>query len=133
MMDNIRYQNGSNMVTDKLFKTARKSYRLSDIEKITFRRTFFWVSLPLAIASYLFLNEFSKYLFAYERVLCVVMYTIVPIACWFIGTLSVTSKSLTNDNAATGYMPHLKQVREAIESAIFTSTDRAEILDDERD
>ncbi len=52
MMESIYYQKGANMVTARLFKTARKTYRISDIEKINLRRPVFWGAVPLAIACY---------------------------------------------------------------------------------
>lgn len=118
-MDQVYYQKGTSLVTSKLFKTARKTYRTTDIEKITLRRPFFFASLPLAVCSYYLRDGYSAYLYDYEQWICIVMFTAVPLVAWFIGTMSVTSKSLTDDTAIVGLMPRLVKLREAVERAIY--------------
>lgn len=118
-MDQVYYQEGARLVTSKLFKTARKTCRTTDIEKITLRRPFFFASLPLAVCSYSLLDSYSAYLYDYEQWICIAMFSAVPLIAWFIGTMSVTSKSLTNDTAIVGLMPRLVKLREAVERAIY--------------
>lgn len=121
-MSDVIYQSGRLLVSSTLFRTARRSYRIRDIERITIKRPLFWFSVPLAIGSYLLLKEYSQYLFEEEKYICLFTMTIVPITFWFIGTLSITSKSYSNDDAITGFMPRLQKTRKAIESVIFNSS-----------
>lgn len=127
-MNNVIYQSGRLLVSSTLFRTPRRSYRIRDIEKITIKRPLFWFSVPLAIGSYFLLKEYSAYLFEEEKYICLLTMTLLPICLWFIGTLSVTSKSYSNDDAITGFMPQLKKARHAIESVILNTavTDQQE-------
>lgn len=118
-MSNVYFNNGKLLVADNLFRTPRRSYRISDIEKVTIKRPMFWMGIPLAIGSFLMLSEYSAYLYQNEKYICIAMFTIVPLILWNIGTLSVTSKSYTNDDAITWFMPSLKKAREALEARII--------------
>ncbi len=133
MNENIIYRNRKIYVSDKLFRTPRRSYRISDIEKITLKRSFFLMCLPLALGSFFLLQEYEPYLYDVEKAVCAAMFTLVPIACWFIGTLSVTSKSYKDDDAITGFMPTLIKAREAIESVIFANPDSIPLLEANHD
>lgn len=117
-MSNEHYKSGSLLVKDNLFRTARRSYRISDIEKLSIKRPMFWVIIPLAVGSFMLLSEYSPYLYQIEKYICLAMFTLVPLIFWNIGTLSITSKSYANDDAVTGFMPRLKKARYAIEECI---------------
>lgn len=134
MTEKIIFKTRSIFVSDRLFRTPRRSYRLSDIEKLTIKRPLFLTSLPLAVGCYFLLKEYAPYLYQGEKAFCVAMFTVAPFLSWFIGTLSVTSKSLRDDDAITGYMPTLRKAREAIEEVIFSSNDNQNLLeaDDEQ-
>lgn len=127
-MSNVIYRSGNLLVRDTLFRTPRRSYRIRDIEKITIKRPLFWFGVPLAVGSYLLLQEFRDYLYSYEQYACVFIFTALPIILWFIGTLSITSKALTNDSAVTGFIPNLKKARAALEQVIFSTNDNQENL-----
>jgi len=118
-MSKIYFDNGKLLVADNLFRTPRRSYRISDIEKVTIKRPIFWMGIPLAIGSFLLLIEYSPYLYEIEEYICIAMFTIIPFILWNIGTLSVTSKSYSNDDAITSLMPSLKQARYALEQRII--------------
>lgn len=118
-MSNVYFNNGKLMVADNLFRTPRRSYRISDIEKVTIKRPLFLLGIPLAIGSFMMLSEYSAYLYSHEKYICLAMFTIFPILLWNIGTLSVTSKSYTNDDAITWFMPSLKKARYALEERII--------------
>ncbi len=120
-MSNTTYKNGALLVQGNLFKTARRSYRISDIEKVNIKRPLFWLGLPLALGCIMLRIEYSAYLYDIEKQLCVVMFTAVPLILWNIGTLSLTSKSYRNDDAVMGFMPTLKKARLALENQIFKS------------
>ena len=122
-MNNIYYKDSRLMVADNLFRTPRRSYRISDIEKVTIRRPLFWMSIPLAIGSFMLLSEYSVYLYQDEKYMCLAMFTLVPLILWNIGTLSVTSKSYTNDDAITWLMPNLNKARNALENHIIKQSE----------
>ena len=118
-MSNVYFNNGKLLVADNLFRTPRRSYRISDIEKVTIKRPLFWLGVPLAIGSFLLLSEYSAYLYQEEKYICIAMFTALPLLLWNIGTLSITSKSYTNDDAITWFMPSLKKARYALEDRII--------------
>lgn len=113
------FKSRSNKVRGNLFKTARRSYRISDIEKVTIKRPLFWFGLPLSIGALLLTTEYSPYLYEIEKQICILMFTVVPVILWNIGTLSLTSKSYRNDDAITGFMPFLKKDRHELENRMF--------------
>ena len=118
-MDQILYQKGQILVTQRLFKTARRSYKIHYIERIHLKRPWFFFGLPISIGSYLLLNNYKEYLYQEEIILCLLMMLVLPVILYFIGTLSITSKSYTNDNAVTGFMPTLKRTRHALEEVLY--------------
>lgn len=122
MNDKIIFETTRMVVTKRLFSTPRKTYRMVDIEKITLKRSVFLVSLPIAVGSLAMLFEYHRYLYSIEQLICVFNALVLPFITWRIGTLSVTSKSLRDDDAITGYMPSLIDARKAIESVILFST-----------
>ena len=80
MMSRVIYQCGNVLVSETLFRTPRRSYRIRDIEKITIKRPLFWFGLPLAVGSFLLQQEFGDYLYPYERYACVFMFTALPLS-----------------------------------------------------
>jgi len=120
-MSNIIYQTKRLLVSDTLFRTPRRSYRIRDIEKLSIKRGYFWFSIPVSAACYFLVTEYYPYLYGYEVNICIALGLSIPIATWFIGTLSVTSKAFNNDDAITGFIPNLQKARQAIEQVIFNS------------
>ena len=118
MTDHNLFHTDRITVTKKLVRTPRKTYRMADIEKITLKRSVFLMSVPLSIGSIAMIFEYHRYLYNIELLLCLFNGLALPFITWKIGTLSVTSKSLRDDDAVTGYMPTLIKAREAIESVI---------------
>ena len=118
-MKNEIYKSGSLLVSGNLFRTPRRSYRITDIEKVTIKRPLFWLGLPLSLGCFMLLSEYSPYLYEIEKQICVGMFTVAPFILWNIGTLSLTSKSYRNDDAVTGFMPRLKRARNALENRMF--------------
>ena len=118
-MQNIIYSKDDIVVSTALFKTARRSYRISDIEKIAIKRPLLWFSLPIAIGSFALLSGFQHYLYVHERWFCMAGIFLLPLLGWYVATLSITSKACTNDVAAIGYMPDLAAARNALDTVIF--------------
>jgi len=52
----------------------------------------------------------------------------VPFILYHIGTLSVTSKSFTNDTALTGWMQTLIKTRQALEAVMYDYLEGNEAL-----
>jgi len=48
-MQKIIYSKDDIIVSTALFKKARRTYRISDIEKIAIKRPLLWFSLPIAL------------------------------------------------------------------------------------
>ena len=127
MLKNAVYKKGEILVTPNLFKTAKRTYQISRIERIQIKRPLFIFSLPISLFSFLLLNNYFDYLYLKEVFICCFLMTGLPLVAYNIGTLSVTSKSYTSDNAITGYMPILKDVRGALESVLYDSQSREEV------
>jgi len=123
-MSHVYYKSGKLLVSNNLFRTPRRSYRISDIEKVTIKRPLFWIGVPIAIGSFMMLTEFSAYLYEEEKYICIALFSLLPLILWNIGTLSVTSKSYANDDAITGFMPSLRNAREALENRIIAQSDK---------
>lgn len=123
-MQSIIFRKDDIVVSTALFKTARRSYRISDIEKIAIKRPLLWFSLPIAIGSFALLSGFQPYLYVHERWFCMAGMFLLPLMGWFIATLNVTSKAYTNDVAAIGYMPTLAAARNALDTVIFQANDK---------
>lgn len=119
MLKDVVFQKGKILVTPQIFKTARRTYKISHIERIHIKRPWFVFSLPLAVGSYFLLNTYAAYLYHYEIYGCYFVMVGLPITLFNIGTLSVSSKALANDSAVTGFMPTLKQTRYALEEVLY--------------
>lgn len=125
-MQKIIFNKDDIIVSTALFKTARRSYRISDIEKIAIKRPLLWFSLPIAVGSFALLSNFQSYLYVHERWLCMAGFILLPLLGWFVATLNVTSKAYTNDVAAIGWMPTLSAARNALDKVIFQTIDKAD-------
>jgi hypothetical protein len=135
-MQNIIFSKDDIVVSTVLFKTARRSFRISDIEKIAIKRPLLWFSLPIAIGSFALLSGYQPYLYIHERWLCMVGIFLLPLLGWYIATLNVTSKAYSNDVAAIGYMPTLSAARNALDMVIFQAnykTDTASNTDEQQE
>lgn len=120
-MNNIVYQKGQILVTPEIFKTARRTYKIAYIERLHLKRPWFIFSIPLSIFSYLLLDTYFAYLYVHEIYICYFVMIVLPLILFNIGTLSVTSKSYTSDNALTGFMPMLRSIRISIEDVLYKS------------
>ena len=127
-MQKIIFSKDDIIVSTALFKTARRSYRISDIEKIAIKRPLLWFSLPIAVGSFALLSNFQSYLYVHERWLCMAGFILLPLLGWFVATLNVTSKAYTNDVAAIGWMPTLSAARNALDKVIFQTIDKADAV-----
>ena len=127
MLKNAVYKKGQIAVTSDIFKTARRTYRIAHIERLQIKRPLFIFSLPISLFSFLLLDRYFDYLYLNEVYICCFLMIGLPLISYNIGTLSVTSKSYTSDNAITGYMPMLKDVRGALESVLYDSQSREEV------
>lgn len=132
-MNDTTYKSGSLLVRGNLFRTPRRSYRISDIEKVTIKRPLFWFGLPLSLGCFVLTTEYAPYLYEIEKQICIGMFTALPLLLWNIGTLSLTSKSYRNDDAVTGFMPRLKRTRTALENRMFEISERANTIATEED
>ena len=119
MLKNVVYQKGRIVITPEIFKTARRTYKISRIERLHLKRPWFVFSLPLSLSSYLLLDTYHAYLYSHEIYACYFIMLALPLILFNIGTLSVTSKSYTSDSAITGFMPFLKDVRSALENVLY--------------
>ena len=127
-MQKIIFSKDDIVVSTVIFRTARRSYRISDIEKTAIKRPLLWFSLPIALGSFALLSGFQPYLYVHERWFCMAGFILLPLIGWFVATLNVTSKAFTNDVAAIGYMPTLAATRNALDKVMFQlneNSDRA--------
>ena len=130
-MQKVIYQKRDICVTTNLFKTSRRSYRISDIEKIALKRPLLWFSIPIALGCLGMLNGFNPYLLAHERWICIAGMLFLPLLGWDFGTLTVTSKAYTNDIAAIGSMSTLADARNALDKVMFRVNDKADVVSHE--
>lgn len=130
MLNNIVYQKGQILITPEIFKTARRTYKIAYIERLHLKRPWFIFSIPLSLFSYLLLDTYYAYLYTHEIYICYFVMIVLPLILINIGTLSVTSKSYTNDNALTGFTPALKRARSALEEVIYSSQKKDSDMDE---
>lgn len=130
-MAQITFNKDGITVSTALLKTGRRSYRISEIEKIAIKRPLFWFSLPIAVGSFALLSNFRFYLYEFEQWLCLAGFIVLPVIGWSIATLNVTSKAYTNDVAAIGWVSTLSEARTALDKVILTNTEAADVVSHE--
>lgn len=127
--ENIYYDDGKFIVTDKNLKTPRKTYRLSRIEKISLRRDPFYFALAIALPLLGFLWAFNGLLYQGERIALVVIPLVLVGLTARLGVLYVESRTL-GEMAALAQMTKLRDVRQAVEDAIDEHHHEQGYLDD---
>lgn len=118
-MSQVLFRSGGLSVDNTMLRTLRFSYPIDKIEKITLTRPLIGYALAISVASGLLLQSFGPYLYEVEKMVCLGVMIFPPLVSWFIGALSVTSKSYSNDQAVIGFMPTLKKARVAIEDVLL--------------
>lgn len=119
------YQKGKIRITGKIFKTARRTYKIQYIERLQIKRPWFLFSLPLSLGAGFLLGAYSEYLYPIETYLCLFTAGVLPILLYNVGVLSVTSKAYINDTAVIGSTARLANIRQALESVMYDPGDKA--------
>ena len=112
-----RYKAPSYVVTKRQFKTKKKTYNISKIEKTEIRRNLIFF-FPMSILSLIFTHKFWDYLYTDEVIFIIAMSIILGIASISLGTLYVYSKAL-GEPALFNFIPILKRVRYDIDEVMF--------------
>ena len=115
-------------VTDRQFKTRRRTYLISKIEKTEIKRNFL-IFLPMFALSFLFTFKFWKFLYNGEIFLLLIFSIVGSIFSFMFGTLQVYSKAL-GEPALFGFIPTLKHIRNSIDNSMI-KMDRARELKEE--
>lgn len=122
----------SYVVTDRQFKTVRRTYKISKIEKTEIRRNLIFI-LPLSILTLSFINKFWIYLYINEVVWGISLALITGLFSISFGTLYIHSKAL-GEPALFGFIPRLRRIRNEIDDAMNELEEKSnytEITNDE--
>mgnify|MGYP000642041802 CR=1 FL=1 len=118
MDEEIKYKKGNFIVTNRQFKTPKRTYQLSKIEKVELKRPAFLMSLPIGSLLIALSFSFSSCIIPfYIRGISFALGVVAILSCWSIGTLYLHSRTLS-DSALTFDMGTLRGIREAIEESI---------------
>jgi hypothetical protein len=104
-------------VTERQFKTKRRTYLISKIEKTEIRRNFI-VFFPIFILCLLFAQKFWDYLYVHEIVILGIVSVIGGYCSFAFGTLYVQSKALC-EPSLLHRVSNLKKIRFAIDDAML--------------
>lgn len=116
------------VVTERQFKTKKKTYKISKIEKTEIRRNFI-VFFPISILSLLFTYKFWNYLYTNEVIFIISLSLIVGFASLLLGTLYIYSKAL-GEPAIFNFIPVLRKIRNEIDEAMFTLEEKEALKKD---
>jgi len=115
------------IVTERQFKTRKKTYKISKIEKTEIRRNFIFL-LPIALLSLIFTYKFWDYLYTGEVFFIISASIITGIASILLGTLYVYSKAL-GEPALFNFIPVLRRVRNEVDDVMFELEEKNETRD----
>ena len=114
---------GSYIVTDRQFKTLRRTYKISKIEKTEVRRNFIFI-LPISVLTLLFINKFWVYIYPGEAFWGITIAVITGLFSISFGTLYIHSKAL-GEPALFGFIPRLRRVRGEVDDAMNNLEERS--------
>ena len=81
------------LVTERQFKTRKKTYKISKIEKTEIRRNLMFF-FPISVLSLMFTYKFWDYLYTNEIIVIISLAIILGLSSLLFGTLYVYSKAL---------------------------------------
>lgn len=113
----VMYENKFCTITDRQFRTKKRTYQISKIEKTEVRRNLL-MFFPICILAFIFTYKFWDYLYVDERIYFIVVPFIIGLISLSFGTLYVYSKAL-GEPALFGFIPLLKKVRTNLDDAMF--------------
>lgn len=111
------------IVTGRQFKTVRRTYKISKIEKTEVRRNLIFI-LPLSILTLLFINKFWIYIYSGEAFWGITIALITGLFSISFGTLYIHSKAL-GEPALFGFIPRLRRIRGEIDDAMNDLEERS--------
>lgn len=115
------------IVTNRQFKTLRRTYKISKIEKTEIRRNFIFI-LPLSILTLLFINKFWIYLYPTEAFWGITIAISTGVFSVLFGTLFIHSKAL-GEPALFGFIPKLKRIRNEVDDAMSELEEKSNYVD----
>ncbi len=119
------------IVTDRQFKTVRRTYKISKIEKTEIRRNLIFI-LPLSILSLLFINKFWVYIYPGEAFWGITIALITGLFSISFGTLYIHSKAL-GEPALFGFIPKLRRIRNEVDDAMNELEEKSNYTDIENE
>lgn len=114
----MKHQSKFCTITDRQFRTKRRTYQISKVEKTEVRRNLL-IFFPICLLALLFTYKFWAYLYTNEKIIILVASSIVGIISLSFGTLYVYSKAL-GEPALFGYIPSLMKIRTCLDDAMFS-------------
>lgn len=112
------------VVTERQFKTLRRTYKISKIEKTEIRRNLIFF-LPISILTLLFTYKFYDYLYSDEVFYLTIIPLILATVSVLFGTLYIYSKAL-GEPAMFGLIHTLKNVRWEVDEAMTNLEEKTE-------
>ena len=104
-------------VTRKQFRTPRKSYRLSRIEKVSLSRRTFYMWLPIGAGMLSFQHGLSELLYPHEKLAITGTAIVLTLLTWNLGAIVIQSKALS-EIAMVGWYGGLRKVKAALDDAL---------------
>jgi len=114
---NVFYEDKFCTITDRQFRTNKRTYQISKIEKTEVRRNLL-MFFPVSILAILFAYKFWDYLYDDEKIMFIVIPLIIGFISISFGTLYIYSKAL-GEPALFGFIPSLKRVRRNLDDSMF--------------
>ena len=120
MDDEILFRGGGFEVSDRLLRTPRKTYLISQIEYVGVQRSLLFFVLPPAFGLIGFAAVFRRYLYAGEILTLAAACGIAIVIALLFGTLRVHSLALRDEEVTQsfGLVSTLRKVRRAVEDAM---------------
>ena len=104
-------------ITARLFRTRRRTYQLSRIEKTEVKRIILPYVLPVAVGLLIFTWHFAELMDAFEQGMFVLISALLLLLGINVGVMSVTSKAL-EEICLYGSIGYLKYIRDLVDEGI---------------
>lgn len=121
-MSDIIFKNKRSSITSDQFKTLRKTYMISKIEKIELKYSFLFL-LPISIFLLMMSNKYSLFLYDHEIISIYIFSVFSIIGSLGFGVIQIHTKTM-QETAIMGFLPELKKIRHSLDEAMFLNENK---------
>jgi len=115
-MNKYIFEDGVLSITKTQFKTRRKTYMISKIEKIEVNYAFLFL-LPIALFLVFLCRQYSLFMYSYEIIAIYIFSFFSIVISLSLGVIRIHSRSM-QETAVLGFIPNLKKIRSALDEAM---------------